>query len=169
MVCALFPFSSDWLENLLTVSRYLTTLAAAEQLYDAVYQWKQQESLSITETSLAFFQDLDSSAAVGDYASDSDTYTSLTAAVTRYADGFVSVVQEYAPSDGALAEQFTRDDGTPASASDLTWSYAAFVTAAERRAGKVPATWGASSSKVAETCEGSSAEGSYTTPEVGSW
>ncbi|OQE04478.1 hypothetical protein PENVUL_c033G07353 [Penicillium vulpinum] len=149
---------------------YLTTLAAAEQLYDAVYQWKQQKSLSITELSLPFFQDLDSSAAVGDYDSDSDTYTSLTAAVTKYADGFVSVVQEYTPSDGALAEQFTRDNGDPASASDLTWSYAAFVTAAERRAGTVPAGWGASgANKVPDTCEGSSAEGTYAEPSIGSW
>ncbi|KAJ5576722.1 Six-hairpin glycosidase [Penicillium sp. DV-2018c] len=148
---------------------YLTTLAAAEQLYNAVYQWKQQKTLSITETNLAFFKDLDSSAAVGDYDSDSDTFTSLTAAVTKYADGFVSIVQEYAPSDGALAEQFTRDNGTPASASDLTWSYAAFLTAAERRAGTMPPTWGASGAKAAETCEGTSAEGSYTAPKVPSW
>ncbi|KAJ5178483.1 Six-hairpin glycosidase [Penicillium coprophilum] len=148
---------------------YLTTLAAAEQLYDALYQWKQQKSLSITETSLAFFKDLDSSAAVGDYASDSETYTSLTAAVKKYADGFVSVVQEYAPKGGNLAEQFTRDDGTPASAKDLTWSYAAFLTAAERRDGTVPPTWGASDSKVPDECEGSSAKGTYAEPGAVSW
>ncbi|KAJ5431375.1 Six-hairpin glycosidase [Penicillium cf. griseofulvum] len=148
---------------------YLTTLAAAEQLYDALYQWKQQKSLSITEISLAFFKDLDSSAAVGDYASDSETYKSITAAVSKYADGFVSVVQKYAPEGGALAEQFTRDNGTPASAKDLTWSYAAFLTAAERRAGTVPPAWGASGSKVPEKCEGSSAKGTYTTPKVPSW
>ncbi|KAJ5813011.1 Six-hairpin glycosidase [Penicillium robsamsonii] len=148
---------------------YLTTSAAAEQLYDALYQWKQQKSLSITELSLPFFKDLESSAAVGDYASDSDTYTTLTAAVKKYADGFMSIVQKYAPEGGALAEQFTRDDGAPASAKDLTWSYAAFLTAAERRAGTVPPTWGASGSKVAETCEGSSAKGSYEAPGAVSW
>jgi glucoamylase len=147
----------------------LATLAAAEQLYDALYQWKQQKSLSITETSLAFFKDLDSSAAVGDYASDSEKYKSLTAAVSKYADGFVAVVQKYAPESGALSEQFKRDDGTPTSAKDLTWSYAAFLTAAERRAGTVPPTWGASGSKVPEKCEGSSAKGTYTAPKVPSW
>lgn len=156
--------------NFANLSRYLTTLAAAEQLYDALYQWDQQGSLAITEISLPFFQDLVSSAATGNYSSSSDTYTSVTKAVKTYADGFVAVVNEYTPSDGALAEQFTRADGTPASASDLTWSYAAFLSAARREAGTVPASWGASSaSEVPTTCEGSSAAGSYTTPAVGSW
>lgn len=148
----------------------MTTLAAAEQLYDALYQWDQQGSLAITETSLPFFKDLVSSAATGKYPSSSDTYTSITKAVKTYADGFVAVANKYTPSDGALAEQFTRANGTPASASDLTWSYAAFLSAARRGAGKVPASWGAlSANKVPTTCKGSSAAGSYTTPSVGSW
>jgi glucoamylase len=150
--------------------RYLATLAAAEQLYDALYQWKQQGSLTITQTSLPFFQDLDSTARVGNYSSSSSTYTSLTGAVQTYADGFFSVVQQYTPSNGSLAEQFTRDDGAPISARDLTWSYAAFLTASDRRSGIVPASWGASSAnKVPSQCQGSSATGSYSTPNVGSW
>ncbi|CAI7654003.1 unnamed protein product [Penicillium manginii] len=149
---------------------YLATLAAAEQLYDALYQWKQQGSLTITQTSLPFFQDLDSTARVGNYSSSSSTYTSLTGAVQTYADGFFSVVQQYTPSNGSLAEQFTRDDGAPISARDLTWSYAAFLTASDRRSGIVPASWGASSAnKVPSQCQGSSATGSYSTPNVGSW
>lgn len=139
-------------------------------MYDALYQWKQQGSLAITETSLPFFKDLVSSAAVGEYPSSSDTYSSVTTAVKKYADGFMAVVNQYTPSGGALAEQFARGDGKPTSASDLTWSYAAFLSAARREAGTVPASWGASSAnKVPSQCEGSSAKGSYTTPSVGSW
>ncbi|KAJ5232811.1 Glycoside hydrolase family 13 [Penicillium chermesinum] len=149
---------------------YLTTLAAAEQLYDALYQWGQQGSLAITQASLPFFQALDSSAVVGNYSSSSSTYSSLTGAIKTYADGFVSVVQQYTPSNGSLPEQFTRDNGTPTSAGDLTWSYAAFLTAASRRDGSVPASWGASSANEVPTqCHGSSATGSYTTPSVGPW
>jgi glucoamylase len=152
------------------ISRYLTTLAAAEQLYDALYQWKQLGSLEITEISLPFFKDLVSSAAAGKYPSSSETYTSITAAVKKYADGFVAVVKEHTPSDGSLAEQYTRDNGSPASAKDLTWSYAALLSAARREAGTVPPTWGASTAnKVPSKCEGSSAKGSYTTPSVGKW
>ncbi|KAJ5088074.1 hypothetical protein N7456_011690 [Penicillium angulare] len=149
---------------------YLATLAAAEQLYDALYQWDKQGSLSIGQTSLPFFQALDSSTATGNYSSSSSTYSSLTSAVKTYADGFVSIVQQYTPSNGSLAEQFTRDDGTPTSAGDLTWSYAAFLTAGDRRSGTVPSSWGSSTAnEVPSQCSGSSASGSYSTPSVGSW
>lgn len=148
----------------------MSTLAAAEQLYDALYQWKKLGSLEITETSLPFFKDLVSSAAAGKYPSSSETYTTITAAVKKYADGFMAVVKDHTPSDGSLSEQFTRDKGTPASAKDLTWSYAALLSATSREAGTVPPTWGASAAnKVPSKCEGTSAKGSYTTPSVGSW
>ena len=71
--------------------RYLNTFAAAEQLYDAVYQWKKTGSLSITSTSLAFFKDVYPSAAVGTYASTTSTFTSIVNAVSAYADSYMSV------------------------------------------------------------------------------
>ena len=70
--------------------RYLATFAAAEQLYDAVYQWKKIGSLSITSTSLAFFKDVYPSAAVGTYASSTTTFTSIVNAVSTYADSYMS-------------------------------------------------------------------------------
>ncbi|KAI9694322.1 MAG: hypothetical protein M1820_009011 [Bogoriella megaspora] len=124
---------------------YLNTLAAAEQLYDALYQWNKIGSLNVTSTSLAFFKDLDSSITTGIYASSSATYSTLTSVVKTYADGYVSKVQQYTPSTGFLTEQYERSTGTPLSAANLTWSYAAFLTAADRRAGSVPASWGSSS------------------------
>ncbi|KAJ6014999.1 hypothetical protein N7540_009590 [Penicillium herquei] len=149
---------------------YLCTLAAAEQLYDALYQWNKQGTLEVSQTSLSFFQALTSSAVIGNYSSSSTTYSTLTSAVKTYADGFVSIVQEYTPSNGSLAEQFNRDDGTPTSAGDLTWSYAAFITAADRRNGTVPISWGSSTANnVPSQCSGSSVTGSYTTPSVGTW
>ena len=151
-------------------SRYLATLAAAEQLYDALYQWKNQGSLAITQTSLPFFQDLVSSAALGNYSSSSSTYSSITSAVMTYADGFYSIVQQYTPTSGSLAEQFGRDTGTALSARDLTWSYAAFLTAAARRNGNVPPSWGASkANQVPAQCQGGSASGAYTTPTLPAW
>jgi glucoamylase len=71
---------------------YLCTLAAAEQLYDAIYTWNRIGSLTITSVSLSFFKDLYSSAATGTYSSSSDTYSSIVAAVKEYADGYVSIV-----------------------------------------------------------------------------
>jgi glucoamylase len=70
---------------------YLCTFAAAELLYDALYQWNRAGKLTITDVSLAFFKDLYSSAAVGTYQSSSTTYTNIIDAVKTYADGYLSV------------------------------------------------------------------------------
>lgn len=146
-------------------SWYLTTLAAAEQLYDALYQWDKIGSITVTVTSLAFFKDFSSSVTAGTYASSSSTYTTLTTAIKTYADGYMSIVEKYTPSGGGLAEQFSRSNGGPLSATDLTWSYAAFLTAVAARKGQVPASWNESTANtVPSSCFGTSAQGTYTTP-----
>ncbi len=48
-------------------------------------------------------------------------------------DGFMGRVARCTPRDGSMAEQFDQADGHPASARHLTWSYAAFLTAALAR------------------------------------
>jgi glucoamylase len=149
---------------------YLNTLAAAELLYDALYTWNKQGSITVTSTSLAFFQDFDSSVTAGTYASSSSTYTTLYNAVKTYADGYVNVVATYAQSNGSLSEQFSRSNGAPLSAYDLTWSYASFLTAAARRVGVVPYSWGEpTASSVPATCSSTSAIGTYSTASTGSW
>lgn len=146
---------------------YLATLAAAEQLYDALYQWDQQASITVNSVSLAFFKDLVPSIATGTFAKGSATYTSITSAVKTYADGYVAIVQKYTPSNGGLSEQFDKNSGTPLSAVDLTWSYAAFLTAVERRASIVPPTWGEPANNVAPaTCTGTPACNAKTTFNV---
>ncbi|KAI4113301.1 MAG: hypothetical protein LQ345_005691 [Seirophora villosa] len=143
---------------------YLTTSAAAEQLYAALYQINRLGRLDVDATSLPFFQDLDPTISVGSYPSSSDIYTAVTSAVKAYADGYLSVVQQYTPPDGRLSEQYSRDDGSPLSAADLTWSYAAFITATDRRSSIVPPPWGASAATVPPaSCAGTSAPGTYVT------
>jgi hypothetical protein len=51
------------------------------------------------------------------------------------------VVEKYVPSGGALSEQFDKDNATPVSASDLTWSHAVFHTAANRQLGIKSPSW----------------------------
>ena len=83
-------------------------------------------------------------------------------AVTAYADSFVAVVEKYIPSDGSLSEQFNRDTGVPLSAVDLTWSYASFVTMAQRRAGQYPESWDTRDiTPPPATCAGTSTPGVY--------
>ncbi|KAE9408658.1 glucoamylase [Gymnopus androsaceus JB14] len=122
---------------------YITTFAVAEQLYDSLIVWKSQKSIEVTETSLPFFQLFDSSITAGTYASSTSTFTSLIDDVQTYADGFVAAAANYTPSSGSLSEQISKTNGSQVSAVDLTWSYAAALTAFNARAGIVPASWGA--------------------------
>ncbi|QRV93216.1 glycoside hydrolase family 15 protein [Ceratobasidium sp. AG-Ba] len=131
---------------------YLCTLAAAEQLYDALYQWDKLKNIPVTATSLAFFQQFSSSLTAGNYSSTSAQYATLISAIKTYADGFVAIVQKYVGTNGALSEQFSKSNGAPTSAADLTWSYASAITAFEARGGIVPTSWGASNLAVPATC-----------------
>ncbi|KAI0069719.1 glucoamylase [Panus rudis PR-1116 ss-1] len=132
---------------------YLTTFAVAEQLYDALIVWDSQGSLDVTDTSLAFFRQFSSSIATGTYAKGSSTYSTLTTAIKNFADGFVAVNAKYTPSGGGLAEQFSRSNGLPVSAVDLTWSYASALTAFGARNGVTPASWGAAGLTVPASCQ----------------
>ncbi|KAF2194110.1 carbohydrate-binding module family 20 protein [Zopfia rhizophila CBS 207.26] len=149
---------------------YLITLSAAEQLYSALYQFNKAGSISITSTSLSFWQSIYPSAATGTYPSSSSTFTSLTSALKSYADGYVAVVQKYTPASGALAEQFDKSSGAPLSAADLTWSYASFLTTVAARNNVLPASWGAgSANQVPGTCITSSTTGSYSPATNTNW
>ena len=141
-------------------AQYLATLAVAEQLYDALTVWKQQQSLAVTTISQSFFAIFSPSIAVGTYASSTSTYTSLVAAIQNYADSFVAVVAKYTPAGGGLSEQYGRDNGSPLSAADLTWSYAALLTVYDARQGIIPASWGAKGLTVPTTCSSNGGGGS---------
>ena len=71
---------------------FLCTLAAAEQLYDALYQWNRLGSVNVTYLSLSFFQALDSSVQTGSFPSNSPAYSTIVRAVKAYADGFIDIV-----------------------------------------------------------------------------
>jgi len=114
--------------------------------------WSAQGSLQVTSTSLAFFRQFSPSVTPGTYASSSSTFTTLTTAIKTFADGFLVMNAKYTPSNGALAEQYSKNDGHPLSAVDLTWSYASALTAFDARKGTIPASWGAMGLKVPSVC-----------------
>jgi glucoamylase len=82
--------------------------------------------------------------------------------VKIFADSFVAVVAKYTPSGGGLAEQYSRSNGVPVSAVDLTWSYAALLTTVGARQGVVPPSWGAKGLTVPATCTRSGGGGGGT-------
>lgn len=121
----------------------MTTAGVAEQLYDSLIVWERQGSLTITNTSLAFFKQFAPSVKTGTYNLLSSTFYVLTSAVKNFADGFLVINAKYTPTNGSLSEQFDRNTGTPLSAQDLTWSYASALTVINARNGITPASWGA--------------------------
>ncbi|THH00826.1 hypothetical protein EW026_g1770 [Hermanssonia centrifuga] len=135
---------------------YLSTMAVAEQLYDALYVWDTQDSLTVTPISLPFFQLFDSAIQSGTYSSSSSAFTTLTSAIRTFADGFIAIHAKYTPSGGALAEQFTKSNGAPTSAVDLTWSYAAALTGFAARSATNVASWGAAGLTVPAVCNSNS-------------
>jgi len=52
---------------------YLNTLAAAEQLYDALYIWNKTGTITVTDVSLPFFKDFLSTVTSGTYAASTPT------------------------------------------------------------------------------------------------
>jgi glucoamylase len=144
---------------------YLATSAAAEQLYDALMAWEKRGSIPVTSVSLAFFRDLVPEIEVGTYNAGTTMYGRVYAAVFDYADGYMDVVRRYTPQNGSLSEQFAKLGGEPLSAHDLTWSYAAFLTAVARRAKVLPRSWGTpSASNMPEKCSSRTMRGHYAAP-----
>jgi len=100
----------------------------------------------VTPISQAFFAQFSPGISPGSYRADSDsdstttTYSHLSAAIRAYADGFFAIVARYTPRGGGFAEQFDKASGIPASAVDLSWSYAAALTAFRARKGESGAT-----------------------------
>ncbi|KAF2865736.1 family 15 glycosyl hydrolase [Massariosphaeria phaeospora] len=147
---------------------YLTTTAVAEQLYDAIQQWSTYNTITITSVDLAFWTSLVPSTKPGTYRKGKGKqFTQLINAALDYADAFVSIALKYTPPSGALAEQYSRENGTAVSARDLTWSYAAFVTVRSARLAatsghpQVP-SWGAPAPPcIPSTCAPGSVPGVY--------
>ncbi|KAF7860293.1 hypothetical protein EAF04_008421 [Stromatinia cepivora] len=148
---------------------YMCTYAAAEQLYDALWTYNSTKNITVTDISQPFFADLVPGIEKGTFASGSTQFTNIVKAMQDYADGFVAVAEKYTPQDGALAEQFSRENGTAVSAGDLTWSYASFLTMQRAREGKPGPSWGAASAiakGVPDKCSGGGVKGTYSTPAV---
>ena len=133
---------------------YLTTLAAAEQLYRAVHTWNASDAgVEVTAISLPFFkQFLPSLTGPTTITAGTDDYATVINSIKTLADGFITIVAKYTPADGGPSGQFTKDTGAPLSAADLTWSYASAPTAFDAK-GKAPVeNWGTDGLVVPTLC-----------------
>ncbi|KAI9285590.1 glucoamylase 1 [Umbelopsis sp. AD052] len=115
---------------------FLSTVLYAELYYRAILEWKAAGKITVTSISQPFFAQFYSSAASGDvYTSTSTQFSTITTGVANAADLVFARVQKHANTDGSLSEEFDRTSGFEIGAVKLTWSHAAFITAALARSG----------------------------------
>ena len=105
---------------------YLATLAAAEFYFSLARSLQGGAPMLIVPANERFRQRL------GPARSASDGEQLAQFAVER-GDTFMRTVQAFTPESGDLSEQFDRTTGAQTSAKHLSWSYAAFITAAASR------------------------------------
>jgi glucoamylase len=102
---------------------FLATLAAAEFYFKLAQALHGGANMSVTPENSCFRQRLGAAGtAVGG--------TELARLALARGEAVMRTVRAYTPEDGALSEQFDQTTGAPSSARHLSWSYAAFITAA---------------------------------------
>lgn len=117
---------------------YLCTAAMAQFVYSASSTFSNDQQISVTNTSKPFFDYFAPAAGLEagqTYLSSSQQFMQTISGLNGWSDAFMRTIKYYTPTDGHLAEEFNRDSGVPQGAGDLTWSYAALLTAAFSRAG----------------------------------
>ena len=115
---------------------FLATLAAAEFYFRLAYSLRSGAHLAVVPTNSRFRQRL----AAAEAAPQSEEWARL--ALAR-GDAIMRTVRAFTPETGELSEQFDRSTGAQTSAKQLSWSYAAFITAAASRAEALHPTRGA--------------------------
>jgi glucoamylase len=105
---------------------FFATLAAAEFYFRLATALLSGAEMADTEENARFRQRL--GAAAGPGASPAPAADAI-----RRGDAIMRTVRAFTPATGDLSEQFDRTTGAQTSAKHLTWSYAAFITAAASR------------------------------------
>ncbi|KAI9315487.1 glucoamylase glam [Dichotomocladium elegans] len=115
---------------------FICTATFAELYYRAILEWQHAGSVTVNNVNLPFFKKFDSSTSSGTtYTVGTSSFDSLISKVAYAADNFFSTIKYHAATNGSMSEQFNRDTGFMTGARDLTWSHAAFITAAKAKAG----------------------------------
>ena len=114
---------------------FFATLATAEFYFKLATALLSGAEMVVTDENLRFRQRL--SAAEG-----AAEGPALSAAAIERGNAIMRTVQAYTPASGDLSEQFDRTTGAQTSAKHLSWSYAAFITAAASRRHAYRATLG---------------------------
>ena len=104
---------------------FLTTLAAAEFYFKLAHALREGASVPSVTANTRFRQRLGTTEVAGE---------SAAVLAMERGDAIMRTVQAFTPEGGDLSEQFDQRTGAQTSAKHLSWSYAAFITAAATRA-----------------------------------
>lgn len=116
---------------------FLCTSSAAEILYRTASYISTSSNLTISPTSLPFYNSLLASSSLdineGTYGPSDALFHSIIERLGAVADQFLGVVRQHVDAEGSMSEQFDQNTGFMTGARDLTWSYGAFLQAVRAR------------------------------------
>ncbi len=116
----------------------LTTVAFAEWHYRMAAALQANPRMILSSTQAHYFSTVVSKVAkktvrVNAAALDADMHDTVVEALKIHGDAYLKRIRSVTGVTGHLAEQFEKSSGIQTSARDLSWSYAAFLRAAEAR------------------------------------
>ncbi|KAF2682059.1 glycoside hydrolase family 15 protein [Lentithecium fluviatile CBS 122367] len=117
---------------------FLCTSSAAEVLYRTASRLTETSSLTITPLGLPFYSALLSSSSLAPeegatYGPSDAIFHSIVEKLKLVGDEFLEVVKTHVDGEGSMSEQFDQVTGYMRGATDLTWSYGAFLQAVGAR------------------------------------
>jgi glucoamylase len=119
---------------------FLATAAFAEHAYRVRAAYQTAMTITVSDLNLPFLTTArdaggnSANLAIGDTITPSDPrFAGITNGLQIVGDRYLRRIRLHAADDGSLSEQFKRSNGFMTSAVDLTWSYAALLTAISRR------------------------------------
>jgi glucoamylase len=129
-------------DNTLGNPWFINTAAMAELCYRAAISWAKAGKVPVTPLNIEFLKSAVASEgsmvtlAVGDLVPrDDPRFRRLINALCELGDGYLRRIQRHCDqTTGSLSEELNRDTGIMQGAADLTWSYAAVLTAFQQRA-----------------------------------
>lgn len=117
---------------------FITTLALAELNYRVASELEKSSKWILNEKHLAFFarhapRSMAALSKGATVSGQSAIAKKLASELRAHGDQYLARVRYHTARDGAMSEQFNRYDGFMRGARDLTWSYAALLTAVAAR------------------------------------
>jgi glucoamylase len=117
---------------------FINTATMAEFFYRVAGEWERRGEIRVTERNLPFLRSVgvDNLTLQEQHGKGGEVFSRIIRRLREKGDAFLATVKRYAGPEGSLSEQFNRTTGRMQGAPDLTWSYAAVISAIDARSGR---------------------------------